>query len=234
MWLSAPWPIQPILACTAWSAGSTRSRRAPSATTASIASRSASVAFGPTILRSIGSGSQPLDADRRGLELGGAGLGIGGVDREHIRGHVVGEVHGHEREPRAQALVATNRHLDGTAARPHADDFAFAQAVAVRVLRRDVETFAPAERLAIPAALDTGVVLVETAPGGEPQRKLGVELVDRRIVLDGDEGDPRPAHRAFPQTAVQEQLARMLLVVARPLQAAVLLQARVAHSRVHR
>src|SRR5690349_24998618 len=114
-------------AWTALSAGSTRSRRGVSPTTASIAARSAAVALGPTILRSIGSGSQPLDADRGGLELGRPGFRISGVDGENARRHVVGEMQCHEREARTQALVEPDGHLDGAATRSHTHDVALAQ-----------------------------------------------------------------------------------------------------------
>src|SRR5499427_1594678 len=174
MWFSAPWLTQPVLACTAWSAGRTRSRRAALPTTASIAARSTSLALGPAILRSIGLDLQPLDPDRRGLELGRAGLGIGRVDREQIRGHVVGEVQGHEREPRAQALVEADGHLDRAPARPHADHFAVAEPVAIGVLGREIEAFAPTEWRVIAGGLHTRVVLLEAASGGQAQRKLGV------------------------------------------------------------
>src|SRR5207245_9562828 len=50
----------------------------------------------------------------------------------------------------------------------------------------------------------------------------------------GHERDPRPANRPLPQTAVEEELARVVVVVARPLKPAVLLETRVAHARVHR
>src|SRR5262252_2046457 len=146
MWFSAPWLTQPVLACTAWSAGRTRSRRAALPTTASIAARSTSLALGPAILRSIGLDLQPLDTDRRGLELRRAGLGIGRVDREQIRGHVVGEVQRHEREPRAQALIETDGHIDSAPPRTHANDVAVAKAVTVGVLRRYVEGLAATQR----------------------------------------------------------------------------------------
>src|SRR5262249_40351305 len=179
MYWRPPGPPHPMRAWTACRAGSTRSRRAPPATTASMAARSASLALGPTILRSIGSDPQLLDADRRGLELGRARLGIGGVDRQQIGRHVVGEVQGHEREPRAQALVAAEGPLAGAPARPHADHLALAKAIAIGVFRRDVEALAAAERRAIAGGLHAGVVLLEPAPCGQAQRKLGVEAIDR-------------------------------------------------------
>src|SRR5262245_57661277 len=59
---------------------------------------------------------QPLDADRRCLELGGAGLGVGGVDGKKIGRDVVLEVQGHEGEAGAQSVIGAHRRLDPAAA----------------------------------------------------------------------------------------------------------------------
>src|SRR5258705_5762946 len=146
MWLRLPRLTHPTRAWAACSAGRTRSRRGPSATTASITARSAALALGPTILRSIGSGPEPLDANRGGLELGRPGLGIGGVDGEHVRDNVVLEVHRHEGQARAESVVRAHRHLELAAPGADADDLALAQAVPLGVLRRHVEGFAIAQR----------------------------------------------------------------------------------------
>src|SRR5262249_56464442 len=114
-----------------------------------------------------------------------------------------------------EALVAADGHLDGAAARPHADHLALAKAIAIGVFRRDVEALAAAERRAIAGGLHAGVVLLEPAPCGQAQRKLGVEAIDRRIVLHRDERHARTANRPLPQPAVQEHLPRLLLAVAR-------------------
>ena len=47
--------------------------------------------------------------------------------------------------------------------------------------------------------LHAGVVRVEPAAGGQAERELVVELVDRRLVLDRDEGRPRAAAPAAPR-----------------------------------
>ena len=64
-----------------------------------------------------------VDANRGGLELGRAGLRIGGVDGQEVRGHVVREVQGHEGQTWAQAGVVAHRDQDRTAARSLLDDF---------------------------------------------------------------------------------------------------------------
>ena len=43
-----------------------------------------------------------LDPDRRGLELGGAAAGIGGLDGQHVGLDLIGEVHRHEGQPRPE------------------------------------------------------------------------------------------------------------------------------------
>ena len=55
---------------------------------------------------------QLVDPDRARLELGGAGLGIGGVDGEDVGGHLVREMEGHEGKAGAQRSVEPNRHLN--------------------------------------------------------------------------------------------------------------------------
>ena len=57
-----------------------------------------------------------LHADRSRLELRRARLGILGVDRQHVRRHLVGEVQVHEREPRPQRVVVARGCLDRAAA----------------------------------------------------------------------------------------------------------------------
>ncbi len=56
--------------------------------------------------------------------------------------------------------------------------------------------------------------------------------LDGRVVLDRMEGDSRAIERSLPEPAVQEQLARMVLVIAGPLEPVLGLQAGVAHPRV--
>ena len=75
-------------------------------------------------------GVELLDADRRRLELGRAGLRIGRVDRQEVGRDVVLEVERHERQARPQALVDPDRRLDLAPARDDADALALGQAVA--------------------------------------------------------------------------------------------------------
>src|SRR3954471_17581150 len=78
-----------------------------------------------------------LDPDRGRLELGRAGLGIGRIDRQEIRGDIVLEMEGHERQPWAEALLDPNRRLDGSAPGDDANPLAVREAVGDRILGRD-------------------------------------------------------------------------------------------------
>ena len=55
---------------------------------------------------------QLVDPDRARLELGGAGLGIGGVDGEDVGGDLVGKVEGHEGEARPQRRIKADGRLN--------------------------------------------------------------------------------------------------------------------------
>ena len=68
--------------------------------------------------------AQLLDPDRGRLELGGAGLRVGRVDRQEVRRDVVLEVEGHERQPGPQRLVDPDRRLDLAATRDDPDALA--------------------------------------------------------------------------------------------------------------
>ena len=56
--------------------------------------------------------NEPVDPDRACLELGSAGLGVGGVDGQDIGGDLVREMEGHEGEAGSQRRLKPNRRLD--------------------------------------------------------------------------------------------------------------------------
>src|SRR5207249_11525563 len=84
------------------------------------------------------------------------------------------------------------------------------------------------------ARLNTCVEGVKAASGGEPDRELVGQLVDRRLELDGAERCERPFHRVLPEPAVEELRAWIGLVRTRPLDAAQLVEPPVRHARMHR
>ena len=94
-------------------AASTRRARRPSASA-------------PTMCRSTQ--ASRLDSDRGRLELRRAHAGIGGVDRQHVGRHVVGEMERHEGQPGPQRLVDVHRRDDGPAARGDAHALPFVEA----------------------------------------------------------------------------------------------------------
>ena len=61
--------------------------------------------------------------------------------------------------------------------------------------------------------------VIKPAPRCEAQRKFRRKLFNRRIVFHRNKRYSRSPHRPFPQTAVEIKLARMILVIAWPLQA---------------
>ena len=65
-----------------------------------------------------------------------------------------------------------------------------------RILRGQIQRLAAAQRRGVAARLHAGVERVEPAPGGQAQRELVVELVDRRLVLDRMNGALRPRRRS--------------------------------------
>ena len=136
------------------------------------------------------------------------------------------------RPGRRQRVVAHGR-LDRAAARDDARARAVGDAVALAVGGCEQDRLAAdVERRLVAAALHAGVVRLEPPPGREAQREVVVEQVDGRRVLDDLE------RRALlddvvPQPAVDEELAGVVLVAARPLDAAELREPRVAHARVH-
>src|SRR5262249_10152915 len=83
---------------------------------------------------------------------------------------------------------------------------------------------------AVAAGLDARVVRVEPAARRQSDREHFVQLVHRWVVLDGHERGAVAGHRVLPQPAVEEQLARMALVPAWPLDAAEPREPRVGHA----
>ena len=114
------------------------------------------------------------------------------------------------------------------------DDLAVRQLQPLGVLRREVERLAAVQRRAVEVRLGARVVGLEPAAGGEPDRVVGVERLERALRLDDGERRRRPAEGVSQSRLVQELRPGMLLVQARPLQAAVLLEPGVAHPGVHR
>jgi predicted acetyltransferase len=90
----------------------------------------------------------------------------------------------HERQAWPQAIIDADGHLDLPAPRDDPDGLAVREPVRRGVLGRDVERVAPAQRRRVPRRLDPGVVRIEAAASREPDGEVGIELVDRRIVLD--------------------------------------------------
>ena len=89
---------------------------------------------------------EPLDPDRRGLELGRAGLGIRGIDRQQVGGHVVLEMERHEGEPRPQRGIDPRRDVDLSPPRDDAHPLAIGDAQRMGVLRGDVQALTPPQR----------------------------------------------------------------------------------------
>ena len=82
--------------------------------------------------------------------------------------------------------------------------------------------------------MNPGVVSVETPTSRHSKRELVVELVDWRSVFNHGELGRPASHRVFPESAVEELFTRMILVVARPLNASERLEPLVTHPAVHR
>src|SRR5207253_5464470 len=139
---------------------------------------------------------------------------------------------GHEREPRPKRLIDPDRDLDLTPSRDHADPLAIVELEQLGVLRGYVERLPATEWRRVARRLDAGVVRVEAATGREADREVVRQLVDGRVVVDRRERRRRSGNGVLPEPAVEEQLAGMVFVVARPLDPAELLEPRVAHSGV--
>ena len=166
-----------------------------------------------------------FDADGRRLEFGGARLGIGRVDREHVRVDLVRKVQGHEREPRAQSPIEPDRRLHGAAPRDDAHALALRDAQARAVLGREIDRLPESQRRRVSARLHARVERIETPPRRQAQREVLGERVDRRVELDRHERRARALDRIVPQPVVQQRAARMVLGRARPLKAAERLRA---------
>ena len=82
-------------------------------------------------------------------------------------------------EPGPQRRVDVHRRLDRAAARGDAHDLALLEQHALGVLGREVERLAAVQRRAVAVRLHAGVVRLEPAAGGEPDRVLGVERLER-------------------------------------------------------
>ena len=108
-----------------------------------------------------------------GLELRRAGLRVGGVDRQHVRLHLVGEVQRHEREARA---AATRSMRTGATTLPRADDTRTRSPSvtpsSVGVGGRQLELLAAAQRRRVAAGLHAGVERVQPPAGRQAQREL--------------------------------------------------------------
>src|SRR6185437_16657209 len=115
-----------------------------------------------------------------------------------------------------------------------AHDLALLHAELLYVLGGELERLAAVERRAVEVRLHAGVVGLEPAAGGQADGELGVERLDRRVVLHDGERGGWALERLGPESAVQERRAGMVLRGARPLDAAELLEPLEGHPRVHR
>ena len=115
-------------------------------------------------------------------------FGVGGVDGQQVGRDVVLEVQRHERQARAAATSSIRiGHLDLAAPRDDAHELALGEPEAPASSGEMSSDLAAAQRRRVAAGLDAGVVRVEPAAGGQADREVVVELVDRRVVLDRDE-----------------------------------------------
>src|SRR3954447_8332263 len=112
-------------------------------------------------------GSETVDADVTGLELGRPRLWVVGLDRELIGVDVVGKVHRHEGQPGPEPRIDPHRCEHTAASRAHPHRLALAQPERDDVGRRQIDGLAEAQRRAEPSRLHAGVVGVEPATGGE-------------------------------------------------------------------
>src|SRR5690606_12427358 len=160
---------------------------------------SSAVASAPISLRSTGPSrrclptsdfrfpTQLLDPNRRRLEFRRARLRVPRLDGQAVHVHLVRMVDRHERQARPHLRVDADRCGD---ARPPGDDFhhlAVDDTQPVGVLGGDIEGGADPERGVEAARLNSRVVPVEMAPGGEPDRVLVRERVDGWHPIDRDE-----------------------------------------------
>ena len=141
---------------------------------------------------------------------------------------------GHEREPRAQGAIGADGRLHLAPPGDHAHDLTFGQVEPEDVLRAQVQRLVAALGGREPARLHAGVVGVQVSPGGEADGVVLAERIDRRVMLNRHERCAIAGHGIGPQAGVQERLAGVRLVVARPLESVLGREARVAHAGVRR
>ena len=230
MWLIAPRLIQPTRSLTACSAASSRCRRASRRAdvqadriarrpgrrprTESTAARSSSVGASAGDLQvHRGALADERLSIRTAVALNSAVPDFGSV--ASIVSRLVSTSSGkcivmNTRPGRSPASIARRR-LDRTPARRRPGPPRRRRRRARSASSGDRSIVSPPPvRAAVPAGLHAGVVGVEAATGGEPQRELVVELVDRRVV-DDDAERRRPAalgRVVGPQPAVQVATAR--------------------------
>src|SRR5204863_239232 len=80
-----------------------------------------------------------------------------------------------------------------------------------RVVGREIQRLTAPGRRLVPRRLHAGVVLLEPASGGQPERILRIERLERQLVLDDAERHAQPGNGPLPEAAVQEELTGVLL-----------------------
>ena len=126
----------------------------------------------------------------------------------------------HEHQPGTKGAVDARRSDDAPATRADAHRVAILDAEACCVFGRDVERLRPAQWGIVAGCLHAGVERLESPPSREQEGIGLVRSFDRTLVLDDGEGSERPADWFLPQPAMKEWAAGVLVVRARPLNAA--------------
>src|SRR5262249_26880396 len=85
-------------------------------------------------------------------------------------------------------------------------------------------------RRGVAAALDAGVVRIQSTAGREPDGIDAVEPVYRWVMLNRKEWGSMATNGLFPQTVVQEGRTRMIFVITGPLEASQCFEALIAHA----
>ena len=150
-----------------------------------------------------------LDAHGGGLELGGARLRVGGVDREQVRVDLVGEVERHEHEARTQAAVDADR---GARSHPRGDvtrhESRRRRGRAVRASSGETSIVSPS-RFGLRYPPDCTPVLYESSRRPVVSRigNSSVSRLDRGIVDDDAERRRRPRVGGVvgPEATVEER-----------------------------
>src|SRR5262249_47238119 len=101
------------------------------------------------------------------------------------------------------------------------------------IFRREIDRLAAAQRRAVTRGLHAGIVGIETPPGGQANRIVCVDRVDRRNELHYTERRPGADQGILPESAVKIHFAGMRFIVTRPLYTLQLFQTAIAHARVH-